>query len=526
MIKLSNQYQIVCTIDLNQCECEHYNWLFQNLKSWDHVSFDPEQRILFTYSGSISMDLLSHVQRVINFLDITNCFVLIATNDHDVASKIQLVTNTVSTDSTCFNFELVDLDPVDIDRPKTKFALPDTLCLAPWAKMEVTSDGGVAPCCMHSSHRTGGIADESGKIIQVTDGDVAKIYFGKEFSKLRKEMLSGAKPLACNRCWTNEQAGVKSLRQNLFWNFRSQLYNIDFYNDSLDNLKSVHLLLGNICNLRCRICSPTNSSKIAIEALTQLPKSERKSSLLFNQLKQKSWVNNQNLGIWHQYLEMSKNLTEIIFTGGEPMLIDKQFELIHEIASRGWSKNITLDYTTNGTVFPDHAVKDWRLFKALNVSISLDDIGQRFEYQRYGAKWQTVKQNIYQYHDLKQQVNLVLRAQCTISSLNIWNLPDLCHALAELPLDFANLELLHLPRELSVRHLSLTVKEKLIKHLSTAKYPERFRTQVDQIINFINLPSDNLQGALIDHIRKFDIIRNQNFADVSPEMTSLIDYHK
>ena len=520
---ITNQYKIVCSIDLNRCEHETYNWLFQQLQHWDHAAFAPDERILLTYSGSISLDLLSHVQRVINLLDITNLFVLIATNDQHVKSKIDFVTESVSTDQTCFNFVQVELNVVVSDAPVTNFSLPKTICLAPWGRLDIKVNGGVAPCCDYN----GSLLGEDGVSMKVTEHSLEQIYFSKELSDLRKSFLLGNKPEKCSKCWTNETSNIKSMRQHHAWDLQSQQYNIDFYNDTTKNIKIVHSALGNVCNLRCRTCLPLCSSKLASEAIKQLPKAEQRSNILYSQLKQKRWVKNHSLTFWDEYLSLSKDLIEISFTGGEPMLIDQQFELVKKIAEQGTSKKINLQYTTNGTTFPDEILDYWKLYKKISITVSVDDIGKRFEYQRYGAKWEEVRQNVVKYRALKGQLNFELKINSTINILNIWSLPELCAEIEDLDVDFARLNVLHFPEELSIRNLPTVAKTKLIDRLSNATYPKLVESQIKGIINFIKLtPNSVATDNINNHIRRLDVIRNQNFSHVSPEMANLLNYQK
>ena len=40
------------------------------------------------------------------------------------------------------------------------------------------------------------------------------------------------------------------------------------------------------------------------------------------------------------------------------MLIKQQFKFLEKLVERGLSKNITVSYATNGTIFPENAVKN------------------------------------------------------------------------------------------------------------------------------------------------------------------------
>ena len=486
--------------------------------------FATNDRILFTYSGTLSLDLLSHVQRVINLLDITNLFVLIVTTDIDIEHKINHVTTSISTDQTKFNFSIVSLDQPITDRPITKFSLPDTMCLAPWGRVEIQSDSSVTPCCVYD----GGIRDEDNVLMKITDHTIEQVYFSKELINLRQDFLSGNRPSKCNDCWVHESAKIKSSREHYLWDLKNQQYNIDFYNDTTKNIKVIHSVLGNVCNLKCRICNAGSSSKIAAEELAQLPKAERKSNVLYTQLKQKSWVKDKNIKFWQEYVDLSSDLIEISFAGGEPMLIDQQFDLVRKIAENKTAAAINLRYTTNGTIFPNEEILDvWKLYKKVDISLSIDDIGERFEYQRSGLIWKEVKKNIQKYQQLKDQFDIELKINSTISIFNIWDLPELCYEIENIGVDFVRLSVLQSPSVLSIRHLPAAVKIEIIKKLSNACFPKIVQSQIEGIINFINLDStDYITNNIVNHIQRLDVIRNQNFSQIFPEMAKFLNYQK
>jgi hypothetical protein len=50
-------------------------------------------------------------------------------------------------------------------------------------------------------------------------------------------------------------------------------------------LMFLDLKLGNICNLKCRICGSWSSSQFATEEINQLPREEQKQSFPYQMLK-------------------------------------------------------------------------------------------------------------------------------------------------------------------------------------------------------------------------------------------------
>jgi hypothetical protein len=87
----------------------------------------------------------------------------------------------------------------------------------------------------------------------------------------------------------------------------------------------------------------------------------------------------------------------------------------------GLNKQITLWYNINMTHVPDKLLDLWSQFKAVQVTCSVDDLGERNAYIRTGTKWETVLENL----DKLQKNTWIKLSVCqTISWLNAYYLPE------------------------------------------------------------------------------------------------------
>ena len=93
---------------------------------------------------------------------------------------------------------------------------------------------------------------------------------------LRRQFRAGEKPVTCNRCWQEEDAGRASKRIYSKIRLKELADQVDYANDTPDQLWFVDLKLGNICNLKCRICGSWSSSKWAQEEIDYLPELKNK----------------------------------------------------------------------------------------------------------------------------------------------------------------------------------------------------------------------------------------------------------
>jgi sulfatase maturation enzyme AslB (radical SAM superfamily) len=136
-------------------------------------------------------------------------------------------------------------------------------------------------------------------------------------------------------------------------------------------------------------------------------------------------LKNGNIEIVKQWAE---NLTELALFGGEPLLSDDNLELLHFLADHGFSRNMTLLFNTNGTVYHQEIEDLLKSFHFVRINFSIDDIGQRFEYQRKGADWNQVLQNIekaYRFSRSPEGKHLDFKVCTTVSTLNIFYFPEM-----------------------------------------------------------------------------------------------------
>jgi sulfatase maturation enzyme AslB (radical SAM superfamily) len=110
------------------------------------------------------------------------------------------------------------------------------------------------------------------------------------------------------------------------------------------------------------------------------------------------------------------------FNGGEPLLSKTHVEFLQALPNKD---QIYINYNTNATILPDQTLLDlWQQFKLVQIDFSIDDVEQRFEYQRYPANWKQVTNNLQWYIDHVPH-NCMFAVNTTVSILNHANLDKL-----------------------------------------------------------------------------------------------------
>ncbi len=91
--------------------------------------------------------------------------------------------------------------------------------------------------------------------------------------------------------------------------------------------------------------------------------------------------------------EWVPNFDQIGFFGGEPLIAQENIDLMRFCVETGHAQHISLLINTNATIYTDEIVTLFKHFKQVYLNFSID-IETRFEYQRSGANWNEVLENL------------------------------------------------------------------------------------------------------------------------------------
>ena len=91
-------------------------------------------------------------------------------------------------------------------------------------------------------------------------------------------------------------------------------------------------------------------------------------------------------------------------------------------------ENVIVKYATNLSIFPnDETIELWKKFKKVILNVSIDGVGEKFEYVRWPLQWHQIDNNLKKLKQLKNQndINLVYHIAYTGNPLTIWYLDEL-----------------------------------------------------------------------------------------------------
>ena len=396
----------------------------------------------------------------------------------------------------------------------------DKFCVLPWVSLEASPIGTVRPCCLTENE----LRDDAGDKFNLATAKFTAIQNSKDMQVLREQFLAGDEPETCRKCWREERSGRTSKRMHTLDRLKHMLPDQE-WTATAKPLMFLDLKLGNICNLKCRICGSWSSSQFATEELAHLdPRQNKKTSYHYQMLRQGAWPR-ENPVFWSELAGIADQIQYIEFTGGEPFMIEEHFELLRTLASAGLAKNIEIHYNTNGTHFPVDAQSVWQYFKHVEIAFSIDDVGARFEYQRTNAQWTEVNENLIRFQELRRHLpNISLQVCSTINIFNIAYLEELSHWIAAQQFDYVYWNMMHEPYYFGIATLPDSAKRVLSQRLALAQVNAEDRSEFDRVIQFMN------QGASLDgtilrmKIADLDRKRMTDLRVTEPELATILEY--
>lgn len=403
----------------------------------------------------------------------------------------------------------------------------DTFCPLPFCHLQVDNDGSVNPCCVSDMR----YADANGVQFNMAVSTLSDVWASDHIAELRNALSSGIRHPGCGNCWSMEDGGQDSHRHKML----RMRGNLEWATGRIDHdhptptsqPEFISLRLGNICNLKCRICGPGSSSKWVQEYLDTNDDGVRE----FDTEGRMRWFE-RGQRFWKDLADLLPGTKEMMLTGGEPFLIGEQIGMLRDCAASGTAGGIHLQFHTNGTVMTDEMIWDiLPRYGRVTMIFSLDGTGRQFEFQRHGASWHEVDSNVRRCihawrHELGPRGHLSVNL--TVSAMNAYYLPEYAEYFTEVGID-AGLSFVMGRKELKVTELPWVVRHAIAHRLRNADpsvmacYTEG--TPVGMLIStLMEPPSVQSTQGFRQAMARMDAYRGESFADAFPEMAALVGY--
>lgn len=396
--------------------------------------------------------------------------------------------------------------------------VPDNFCILPFLSLEVGTLGEARACCHNAN-----IIRKNDKTLNINEDSIIDAFYSDTMADLRREFLENKRPDSCKICWEVEAANGDSKRIRSNEKFKWFVQKAD-HNDPA--LRFLDLKMGNICNLKCRICSVKSSSKWTSDSLEKDSSLENKKYV--SRIGRLSHWPRRSERFWKDIQTVVDSLLVMYFAGGEPMLINEHFDLLRHCIETDNAKRISLKYNTNGTRVPIEAIEEiWPKFKKVHLGFSIDGTDMEFEYQRDGAKWQEINDNIDRIHAARTNLPSLETQLCTtVSALHIATIIDTIKWGEMKGFNTIVINLLHQPEYFCVRNLSssskIKVKDLLESRIGELENPD-LRRQVQNVISYMMQEGQDLSRECIEELEKIDRIRNQDWRAALLELAEILD---
>ena len=304
-----------------------------------------------------------------------------------------------------------------------------TFCPLPWMHLSLHPNGKTRLCC-NASHSLRDVLDEKGKAVFITQIKDMKRFLNLPFYKdIRKQMLNNQKPEVCSTCYSLEKHGGSSVRQQFKSQWRnafSEMLNSVEQDGALKDIsvRYLDLPLGNLCNLKCRMCHPSSS--------IQMKKDFDNWKIQYDKSVDKygDWIKDPHL--YSQLAPVLKTSREIFFTGGEPLLIKEHEKILEQAIQLNTAKNIKIKYNSNLTKLSSKLMGLWKEFREVEFNCSIDGTEEVNDYIRFPSKWSVIEQALETLDDFsEEQPHIKVYIHSTFQVLNLFNIPKLLNWTAQ-----------------------------------------------------------------------------------------------
>jgi MoaA/NifB/PqqE/SkfB family radical SAM enzyme len=397
--------------------------------------------------------------------------------------------------------------------------VPKTFCALPFHQMTVMNDGKVRLCCRSEVNLT-----SEGRDLSLHHATLGQIWNSDYLRSVRRRMLSGLAVEDCLQCYATEAGGATSLRQAMNACFASRfdvtgeeelLKKTEDCLDSGNNMpfpSALHLWLGNHCNLKCRMCSPMFSSRIAADGV-QAAWWFEKGGVAYG------WQED----VFEEIFQHVKCVKLIQFSGGEPFIHRTFRDILRKLVETRDAAHIELYITTNGMTHSGELSSLLAHFASVELGISVDGLGALQEYIRFPSQWDALKRNISAFQ--KDKVPISIRP--TAQAYNVFGLLDLARWCDTNDIPFVLDNILSAPGFLSLDMMPDVVILKALQDWEQyfqTECREDNRWHVRTLISALGHPRavpDKLavlQDQFIRFTGDLDESRGQSFAAACPEL--------
>jgi hypothetical protein len=312
-----------------------------------------------------------------------------------------------------------------------------TFCPLPFTHVSTMPHGEIKLCCRAQPPQHKGNPNVKDK-----DFNLETYWKSEDMNEVRDDLILGNKNFQCKNCWKMEDNEIVSLRMNRIMDLmENEIYrkNIEYYLTHREiefKIPLIELKLSNVCNFKCRMCWPKDSSKWVTdwdkvkEFYSVGDKRYIEEIVESNDLRKTRVMNlyEKDEEFVGQLVGLMEHVDELEFAGGEPLMDPIHYRVLDSIPH---PENVTLKYSTNLSIMKmgKHDVIDlWKKFKQIKLTISIDGHRELNHMIRRGSDWDLLKTNIQRVKNELDNIDVIKGTTC-ISGMNAQELGETAEAI-------------------------------------------------------------------------------------------------
>lgn len=424
-----------------------------------------------------------------------------------------------------------------------------TFCPYPWIHVMTQPTGTVSWCCVARDN----FKNDDGSMFDLNRGDrIETVWNNDHMRKIRKQMIEGETVKGCEHCYDLEKMGFPSYRTNYIRDWFEYSGHGPEIVERIERSKNndyrveeapmyLDFRLGNLCNLKCRMCQPQNSSQIQkeykrIEENDPMAGQFIKDHFTWGQFADHITPWQDDPEFLRQVEAWLPGVNKLYFTGGEPTLIERTYWILEKCVELGIAGNIELVFNSNMTNIKGRFINLVEQFKKVLMCFSVDAYGELNEYIRGASHWAVTDENVRRYCSSSVVGSLLFSPVIQVYNiLDITRLLDYCESLEaeynrEIHLTFL---ICDYPRSLDFRILPDSVRavaaERLEAWIPTSKILVKRENNLQAINALIKALRENRhedweQQLIIfkKYTALLDRRRNESMSAAIPELWELM----
>jgi len=425
--------------------------------------------------------------------------------------------------------------------------LKNTFCSSPWFHIRLTYDGSYDVCRWSKK----GVTD-----LNIRTTSLMEFYNSEPIRALRRQLLAGQQPQACEPCYYQDRFGklsgrIRQLNKSAITlaefplSFRSSPH-LALFKHSNDHAGTsshfptdLQIDLGNTCNSACIMCDPTASSRL----VTDYKKLSKLDSRLFAEPQPyRSWTEDSTIvDRFVQELQSFPYLRYIHFLGGETLYNQAFYDICEHLDGT----NLIVGTTTNGTIYDERIERLIPKFQEFHLGISIESVTDLNDYVRYPGPTDRILANVLKFVELrKQHPSLKLELRITPNLFTISELDQVFEFMIKHDVIAESCNILHQPRCLRMELMPEDIRQETIGKLQAVvdrlgKYEPQVNTRrsdlsqqiiaqlATEYLEFVKTytqPADAEESLteLVRFLKSFESIRNNTILDYAPRYTDFL----